>query len=135
MVLDMSAANRHFEHHQNTRCSSKNTKTKGTCFKKLATVKLYLQRRKYAMRRGSFEAAAVSSTIGITRIRAALFINYIHVYSVFCLVVHQRICTFPAETLLMLMMLDQNFSSKRVSIFNALCSKRLGSYFFKSDHF
>ena len=31
------------------------------------------------LRGGSFEVAVVSSTIGITRIRAALFINYIHV--------------------------------------------------------
>ena len=39
------------------------------------------------------------------------------------LVMHQRICIFPAETLLMLMMLGQNFSSTFVSIFNVLFSR------------
>ena len=39
------------------------------------------------------------------------------------LVMHQRICICPAETLLMLMMLDQNLSSNFVSMFNALCSR------------
>ena len=55
--------------------------------------------------RGSFEVAVLSSTIGITRVRAAFFINYIHL----------------ANTVIysVLMMLDQNLSSKRVSIFNA----------------
>ena len=48
-------------------------------------------------------------------------------YSVFCLVVHQRIYIFPAEPLLRLMMLDPNFSSKPVSMFNALFSKMFGN--------
>ena len=56
----------------------------------------------------------MSSTIGIT--------NTV-MYSVLCLVMRQRICIFPAETLLMLTMLDQNLSSKFVSMFNALFSK------------
>ena len=69
----------------------------------------------------------MSSTIGITRIRAALnsVFHKLHtcckstlIYSVFCLVVHQRICIFLAETLLMLMMVHPKFSSKPVSIFN-----------------
>ena len=34
----------------------------------------------------------------------------------------------------MLMMLDPSFSSKLVSKFNALFSKRFGSYFFVSDN-
>ena len=80
----------------------------------------------------------MSSTIGITRVRAALFINYILytyilqkitiTYSVLRLVIHQRFCIFPAETLLMLMMLDQDLSFK-------LYFLEAWKYFFISGHF
>ena len=88
-------------------------------------------------KRISFEVAVVSSTTGITRIRATLFINYIHVaknagiYSVFYLVVPQRICIFPAETLLMLMMLHQTspLSLYPVSMFKALFSGSISGHF------
>ena len=45
------------------------------------------------------------------------------IYSVLRLVTHQGICIFPAETLLMLMMLNQKFSSTPVSIFNDIFSR------------
>ena len=59
-------------------------------------------------------------------------------YSVFCLVIHHRICIFPAKTLLMLMMLGQNVSSKPLSIFTALFSTGLEAAFSSVaffDHF
>ena len=106
----------------------KNAKNTVNVIKKWLLGKIYLWRRKYGKGRGRFEVAVVSSTIGIIRVRAALFINYIilHTFVKNCnlyvlrLVMHQRICIFPAETLLVLMMLDQNLSSKFVSTFNAL---------------
>ena len=49
--------------------------------------------------------------------------------NVFCLVAHQRICIFPAETLLLQMMLDPNFSSKLVSIFNVFLLRSLAATF------
>ena len=136
----MSAAERQFEHHQDACIYLRNGKNRGKVIKSGYCKALSLEKKVCKGERTIWGSICVDhhwhhqSTSSIVH-KLHTFSKASVTYRVLCLVMHQGICIFPAETLLMLMMLDQNLSSNFVSIFNALFSRCLETTFCISCHF